>query len=85
MSPGEARLVAAVLVGVALCALRRFLLSLGAASLVVAMPRIQMIPSLFELAWTAAHLFVAMAVLGEARLAEAASAGFFPSVHLQLF
>ena len=77
--------MAAVLVGVALCALRRFLLSSGAASLVVAMPQIQRFPSSFELAWTAAHLFVAMAVLGEAQLAEAASAGFFPSIHLRLF
>ena len=41
--------------------------------------------SVFELASTAAHIFVAMAALGEAQLVEAASAGFALSVCPALF
>ena len=40
---------------------------------------------MFGLALAAAHLFVALVVLEEAELMEAASAGFFPPVYLWLF
>ena len=49
----------------------------GVASLVVAISQIQRFPFPLEFALTAARLFVAVMVLGEAQLVEAASAGFF--------
>ena len=57
----------------------------GPASLLAALPQIQRFLFVFVLALAAAHLFVAMTVLGEAELMEAASAGFFPSDYLWSF
>ena len=64
---------------------RRGLAGAGLASLLAVLPQIQRFLFVFELALAAAHLFVALAVLGEAELMEAASAGFFPPVYLWLF
>ena len=57
----------------------------GAADRVAALPQIQRFLFVFGLALADAHLFVALAVLGEAELMEAASAGFFSPVYLWLF
>ena len=56
-----------------------------AASLVIALPRIQRFLFVFELASRTTNLFVVMAALGEARLVGAASVGCVPSVYLVLF
>ena len=55
------------------------------ASLVVVLPQIQRFLFVFDLALVAAHLYDAMAALGEAQLVGAASAGFVPSAYLVLF
>ena len=62
----------------------RAVAGVGAASLVVALPRTQRFLFVFLLALAAAHLVVAMTALGEAQLVETASVGFFPSVYLWL-